>query len=259
MFSPFLAIQASRWPILLSIGLFSATTRVLGHLNGLVEALRLFLRLWWVGWVAYLWWKDLSKEGLLGYHSSKLEVRLRSAMLLFILSEAFFFLSFFWAFYDFSLSPTIEIGLMWPPMGVQPLSAYSIPLLNTVILLSSGITVTWAHHTIVEGYYFKALFRLGVTVSLGVYFIFLQGVEYREAGFSIADSCYGSIFFMGTGFHGLHVIIGARFLLVVFLSLKDAKLLFNHHFSFEAAAWYWHFVDVVWLVLFISIYWWGAL
>jgi len=257
--SSFLAIQSSFWPILVSVSLFSTTASILIYLNSLVELWDLFLRVFWVGFIAFLWWKDFSRERLLGYHSHKLEVSLRRAILLFILSEVFFFLSFFWAFYDFSLSPVIEIGIIWPPVGIQPLSAYSVPLLNTVILLSRGVSVTWAHHSIVENYYLKAILRLGITVGLGVYFIFIQWVEYREAPFSIADGCYGRIFFIGTGFHGIHVIIGTRFLFYVLLLLGDVKLAFNHHFSFEAAAWYWHFVDVVWLVLFISIYWWGSL
>lgn len=209
--------------------------------------------------IMFLWWKDVTNESLIGYHTHKLEVRLRVAMMLFILSEVFFFISFFWAFYDSSLVPTIELGMVWPPKSVTPLSVYSVPLLNTIILLSSGITVTWAHHALINNFFNKTVVSLFLTVVLGVYFLFMQWLEYNEAMFSIADGVYGRTFFMATGFHGMHVIVGTTFLFYVFLALVSGKLLYNHHFSFEAAAWYWHFVDVVWLILFISVYWWGSL
>lgn len=218
----------------------------------------LFLMLLTVS-IMFLWWKDLNNESIIGYHTHKLEVSLRIAMLLFILSEVFFFLSFFWAFYDSSLAPTVELGMVWPPKSITPLSVYSVPLLNTIILLSRGITVTWAHHSLMNNFFNKTVVSLSLTVVLGVYFLAMQWLEYNEAMFSIADGVYGSTFFMATGFHGMHVIVGTTFLFYVLLSLLSGSLLFNHHFSFEAAAWYWHFVDVVWLILFISVYWWGSL
>lgn len=149
--------------------------------------------------------------------------------------------------------------MVWPPKGIIPLSVYSVPLLNTIILLSSGITVTWAHHSLMNNFFNKTVFSLGLTVVLGVYFLAMQWLEYNEAMFSIADGVYGRTFFMATGFHGMHVIVGTTFLFVVLFNLIKGTLTFNHHFSFEAAAWYWHFVDVVWLILFLSIYWWGSL
>ena len=165
----------------------------------------------------------------------------------------------FWAFYDASLAPTIEVGLSWPPKGVMPLSVYSVPLLNTVILLTRGITVTWAHHSIINNFFNKSVVSLVATVALGAYFMLMQYVEYCEARFAMADGVYGSTFFMATGFHGFHVTVGTLFLLYVLIALLRGQMLYNHHFAFEAAAWYWHFVDVVWLFLFINIYWWGRL
>ena len=209
--------------------------------------------------VSFMWWKDLNRESMLGFHTHKLELRLRLAFALFILSEIFFFVSFFWAFYDASMSPTIEIGLAWPPKGVAPLSTYSVPLLNTVILLSSGITITWCHHSIINNLFRKSFFRLLFTVALGVYFLIMQWLEYNEAQFSISDGVYGRTFFLATGFHGIHVTVGTVFLFYVLLILASSKITWSHHFSFEAAAWYWHFVDVVWLILFLSVYWWGGL
>ena len=133
-----------------------------------------------------------------------------------------------------------------------------VPLLNTVILLSSGVRVTWSHHSLIRGNHSQTKSSLGLTVFLGAYFTLLQGAEYYEARFTFADSVYGSTFFLATGFHGLHVIIGTLFLTVCFFRLNSFNFRFRHHFGFEAAAWYWHFVDVVWLFLFVSIYWWGG-
>lgn len=254
-----MAIQTSLWPLCISFSLFSLLGASLLWLQGVFRVFQVMFRFVLVVMVSFLWWKDLARESILGYHTHKLEVRLRVSMLLFILSEVFFFVSFFWAFYDAALSPAIELGLVWPPKGIVPLRAYAVPLLNTVILLTSGVTVTWAHHRLVENYFLKTVVALAFTVSLGAYFLRLQWLEYAEAQFRISDGVFGSTFFMSTGFHGVHVIIGTCFLFYVLVALIRGKLLYFHHFSFEAAAWYWHFVDVVWLILFVSIYWWGGL
>jgi len=257
--SPFLAVQTSFWPLLLSLLLFSLTSNLVLWFRFKVSITYVFFRLLVVVLVRFLWWKDLNRESMIGFHTHKLEFSLRIRMLLFILSEVCFFFSFFWAFYDASIAPTIDIGILWPPKGITPLFTYSVPLLNTVILLSRGITVTWAHHSLINNLFIKSVVRLLFTVSLGAYFIVIQYVEYSEARFTMADGVYGSTFFISTGFHGMHVTIGAIFLLYVSYNLYEGKLLFNHHFRFEAAAWYWHFVDVVWLFLFLSVYWWGGL
>nr|YP_009256144.1 cytochrome c oxidase subunit III [Calliphlox amethystina]AKT26274.1 cytochrome c oxidase subunit III [Calliphlox amethystina] len=205
------------------------------------------------------WWRDVVREGTFqGHHTPTVQKGLRYGMILFIASEAFFFLGFFWAFFHSSLAPTPELGGQWPPMGIQPLNPMDVPLLNTTILLASGVTVTWAHHSITEGHQKQATQALTLTVLLGLYFTALQAMEYHEAPFSIADGVYGSTFFVATGFHGLHVIIGSSFLLVCLLRLIKFHFTSNHHFGFEAAAWYWHFVDVIWLFLYMTIYWWGS-
>jgi cytochrome c oxidase subunit 3 len=257
--SPFLAVQTSFWPACISLLLFSCIANMVLYINLKLALNRVIVPIIFLTITSFMWWKDFVRERIVGYHTHKLEVSLRVGMLLFILSEVFFFVSFFWAFYDASLSPTVELGLRWPPKGIVPLSVYSVPLLNTVILLTRGITVTWAHHSLINNFFIKTAVRLLFTVSLGVYFLFMQWVEYNEAAFSFADGVYGRTFFLATGFHGMHVLVGTTFLFYVFILLINSKLLFNHHFSFEAAAWYWHFVDVVWLILFISIYYWGRL
>jgi len=256
---PFLAVQASFWPFLVSLGLFSTIANVVLWVNLKVSLSYVLFPMLTVVLITFMWWKDVMRESLIGYHTHKLEVRLRVGMLLFILSEVFFFVSFFWAFYDAALAPTVELGLAWPPKGILPLAVYSVPLLNTVILLTRGITVTWAHHSIINNFFNKSVVSLGVTVCLGAYFIYIQYLEYREARFAISDGIYGRTFFIATGFHGFHVTVGTLFLIYVWIALVRGHLLYNHHFSFEAAAWYWHFVDVVWLILFVSIYWWGSL
>ncbi|YP_089596.1 cytochrome c oxidase subunit III (mitochondrion) [Rhinatrema bivittatum] len=207
----------------------------------------------------YQWWRDVIREGTFqGHHTQPVQKGLRYGMILFITSEVFFFLGFFWAFYRASLAPTIELGEHWPPAGVLPLDPFEVPLLNTAVLLASGVTVTWAHHSLMQNNRKEAVQSLILTVMLGLYFTLLQAAEYHEAPFTIADGIYGSTFFVATGFHGLHVIIGSTFLMVCLMRQTLFHFTSNHHFGFEAAAWYWHFVDVVWLFLYVSIYWWGS-
>nr|YP_009110523.1 cytochrome c oxidase subunit III [Lepidodactylus lugubris]BAP90302.1 cytochrome oxidase subunit 3 [Lepidodactylus lugubris] len=207
----------------------------------------------------YQWWRDVVREGTFqGHHSKPVQSGLRYGMILFITSEVFFFIGFFWAFYHSSLAPAPELGGLWPPYGIIPLSPFDVPLLNTAVLLASGVTVTWAHHSIMGGERKEALQGLTLTILLGLYFTMLQAMEYIEAPFTIADATYGSTFFVATGFHGLHVIIGTSFLAVCLMRQVNYHFTTHHHFGFEAAAWYWHFVDVVWLFLYVSIYWWGS-
>lgn len=206
----------------------------------------------------FTWWRDITRERTFqGYHTNQVTSGLKWGIILFITSEIFFFISFFWGFFHSSLSPTIELGLTWPPTRIQIFDPFKIPLLNTIILITSGISVTWAHHRLINKNYSQTFYRLLLTVLLGIYFTLLQLIEYLEASFNISDSIYGSSFFIATGFHGIHVLIGTFFLLVCLIRHFIAHFSSHHHFGFEAAAWYWHFVDVVWLFLYISIYWWG--
>lgn len=171
--------------------------------------------------------------------------------------QKFFFISFFWRFFHLRLTQIIELGIKWPPTGIKVFNPFIIPLLNTIILLTSGISITWAHHRLINNNYKQLFYRLLITIILGIYFSLLQLFEYLEASFNISDSSYGSTFFLATGFHGLHVLIGTTFLIICFIRNILIHFSANHHFGFEAAAWYWHFVDIVWLFLYISIYWWG--
>lgn len=257
-FHPYHLVDIRPWPLTGSIRAMMLTT-------GLVKWFHQFnIDLLLLGLLATLltivqWWRDITREGTYqGLHTSIVMTGLQWGMILFIVSEVLFFFSFFWAFFHSRLSPSVEIGLTWPPKGITPFNPFQIPLLNTIILLSSGATVTWAHHSIIESNHSEAIQRLSLTVILGFYFTLLQAFEYFEASFSIADSVYGSTFFVATGFHGLHVIIGSSFLAICLYRLYMCHFSSYHHFGFEAAAWYWHFVDVVWLFLYIFIYWWRS-
>nr|WRQ20279.1 Cytochrome c Oxidase subunit III [Lucanus maculifemoratus maculifemoratus] len=255
---PYHLVDASPWPIL---GAFSAMISMVGIIKWfhMFNVNLLLLGLTITSLVMYQWWRDISREGTFqGLHTYQVTMGLRWGMILFITSEIFFFISFFWAFFHSSLAPSIELGMNWPPKGVTPFNPIEIPLLNTLILLTSGLTVTWAHHSLMENNFNQATQSLVLTVTLGIYFSLLQAYEYIEAPFTIADAVYGSSFFMATGFHGIHVIIGTTFLLTCLIRHLNNHFSSIHHFGFEAAAWYWHFVDVVWLFLYISVYWWGS-
>lgn len=207
-----------------------------------------------------VWFRDVIREGTYqGKHTKKVQLGLRIGMLLFIVSEVMFFFAFFWAFFHSSLSPAIQIGSVWPPAGIATFDAWGVPFLNTYILLLSGATITAAHHFILSGRYEEVVKSMVYTIALAVFFTTLQVYEYLESPFTISDGIYGSTFFMATGFHGAHVIIGTTFITVCLLRVMLGHFTREHHFGFEAAAWYWHFVDVVWLFLFVSIYWWGSL
>nr|ALO76816.1 cytochrome c oxidase subunit 3 [Agrilus biguttatus] len=255
---PFHLVDYSPWPLYGALGamtLMSGLIKWFHHqqMNLLMVGIMITLL------IMYQWWRDITREGTFqGLHTFNVTTGLRWGMILFIISEVFFFISFFWGFFHSSLSPSVEIGMIWPPKGITPFNPLQIPLLNTLILLSSGITVTWAHHALMENNFKQSIQGLLLTVILGFYFTMLQGYEYIESPFTIADAVYGSSFFMATGFHGLHVIIGTTFLLICLIRQINNHFSPNHHFGFEAAAWYWHFVDVVWLFLYISIYWWGS-
>jgi len=253
---PFHLVEESPWPLVRIIGAFFLTTGLVKWFRENTATL-LLLGLIIILITITQWWTDISYEGTnQGLHSGVVELGLRYGMVLFIVSEVIFFRSFFWAFFHRRLRPNIEIGVVWPSPGLLTFDPLDVPLLNTIILLSSGLTATWAHHAVIVGNHSSANQGLSLTICLGVYFTALQALEYYEASFRIADRVYGSSFFTATGFHGLHVIIGSVFLLVCNLRLKAGQLALSHHFGFEAAIWYWHFVDVVWLFLYVTIYWW---
>lgn len=255
---PFHLVDYSPWPLTGSIGAITFVSGILIIFHKINYNL-LFLGVVLLLLTILQWWRDISREGTFqGLHTFIVIIGLKIGIILFIVSEVFFFVSFFWGFFHRRLSPVIEVGIIWPPIGINTFNPIQIPLLNTIILLCSGISITWSHHSIIRGKHNECIIRLLLTIFLGLYFTILQIYEYFEASFCISDSIYGSSFFIATGFHGIHVIIGTIFILVCFLRQINCHFSRIHHFGFEAAAWYWHFVDVVWLFLYISIYWWGG-
>ena len=214
----------------------------------------------------YLWWRDVVLESQSGDHTPLVQLGLRYGMSLFICSEIMFFVAFFWAYFEAGLfyDQTIQFmrvaltGGVWPPQGLVTFDPFTVPFLNTLILLLSGTTVTWSHHALREGNRDGFIWGLGITVLLGMAFTSFQAYEYVYAGFGFKDGIYASTFYMATGFHGFHVIVGTIFLAVCFFRGLSGHFTPTHHFGLEAAAWYWHFVDIVWLFLFVSIYWYGS-
>jgi cytochrome c oxidase subunit 3 len=258
---PFHLVDPSPWPFLTGISALTVTSGFVMYMHYYSGGFYLFL----LGFislvnVSFFWWRDVVRESTFqGHHTKAVQSGLRWGMLLFIVSEIAFFFAFFWAFFASCLSPGLEIGGIWPPPGIDVLNPWEVPLLNTVLLLLSGATCTWSHNAIVLGDRNSALISLSLTIFLGALFTSLQALEYFDCNFTISDGIYGSVFFMATGFHGFHVLIGSTFLLVCLIRLFNHHFTTQHHFGFEAAAWYWHFVDVIWLFLFVSIYWWGGL
>jgi cytochrome c oxidase subunit 3 len=251
-------VDPSIWPL---VGSAASLVLVAGTLMWFVDKgpWVIILGLLMVVATMFFWWRDVVNEAEhQGHHSPVVQIGLRYGMALFIASEVMFFSAFFWAFFGNALYPADAVNNVWPPAGVKTFDPFDLPFMNTLILLLSGVTVTWAHHALLEGDRKGLIQGLGVTVLLGALFTCVQAYEYAHAGFGFKDGIYSSVFFMATGFHGFHVLIGTIFLLVCFFRALAGHFKPEQHFGFEAAAWYWHFVDVVWLFLFICIYWWGS-
>jgi cytochrome c oxidase subunit 3 len=209
--------------------------------------------------VVFQWWADVCCEASFqGLHTKPVQDGIRIGIMLFIIREVIFFVSFFWAFFHRRLRPSHVFGHIWPPLGVSIFDPLSIPALNTLILISSGVSATWAHRAVSNGQHYEAVWGLITTIILGLYFTALQCLEYLQAWFTIADSVFGSVFFIATGFHGFHVLVGTTFLVVILLRLHWGHFSPAHHLGLEMACWYWHFVDVVWIFLYIWVYCWRA-
>jgi len=256
---PYHLVDPSPWPLVTALSCLITATGAALFMHGFSNGdLVLFIGLFLVVFCMGIWWRDVIRESTFnGHHTKIVQLGLRWGMILFIVSEIMFFFAFFWAFFHSSLSPAMEIGSAWPPTSITPFDPWGVPLLNTFILLLSGATVTWCHHEIVAGRKEPAKLSLLLTIGLAILFTGFQALEYVEAGFKISDGVYGSTFYMATGFHGFHVFVGTIFLFVCFIRLGQNHFTKSHHLGFEFAAWYWHFVDVVWLFLFVVVYWWG--
>ncbi len=271
-------VDPSPWPLVGGIGALITAIGAVGYMRAYAESeflvaginlagpWLLIIGLVIVLYTMFAWWSDTVREAHVGHHTKVVSLHLRYGMLLFIASEVMFFVAWFWAFFDASLYPGEAVqqarvehtGGHWPPDGIEVLDPWHLPLFNTVILLLSGTTVTWAHHALLNDDRRTLIGMLSVTVALGLLFTAIQGYEYAVAPFAFKESIYGATFFMATGFHGFHVIVGTIFLIVCLLRAMAGHFSPQQHFGFEAAAWYWHFVDVVWLFLFCCIYVWAS-
>ena len=268
------------WPVIgaLSALVFTSGMVMLMHADFFGEGWRIVLGLGIAGLIAtfFGWFSKVVNEAERGDHTPVVQLHMRYGMILFIASEVMFFVGWFWSWFDFALfpSPLEYLGdnrwqniigqdgaaalLSFPPQGIEVLDPFSLPLLNTLILLCSGTTVTWAHHSLINGDRDGLKKGLWLTVALGVLFSAIQAYEYSHAAFGFGGSNYSSAFYMATGFHGFHVLVGTIFLAVCLFRTYKGHFTPRQHFGFEAAAWYWHFVDVVWLFLFIAVYVWGG-
>ena len=271
-------IDPSPWPLIGSVGALIMAIGGIAWMQSLKGAEFSFLGiamggpwLFAVGLLVVIytmfgWWSDTVKESHEGHHTRVVSLHLRYGMIMFIASEVMFFVAWFWAFFDAALYPDEAVqvarqaytGGQWPPTSIEVLDPLHLPLFNTITLLLSGTTVTWAHHSLIEGDRKGLIWGLALTVVLGIIFSYVQFHEYAVAPFAFKNSLYGATFFMATGFHGFHVLVGTIFLAVCLVRAINNSFTKEHHFGFEAAAWYWHFVDVVWLFLFFAVYIWAS-
>lgn len=256
---PYHIVNPSPWPFYASCAAMGMAISAIMYMHG-SSIIAMLICFAIVVFLAAVWWRDVIDEAANGVdHTEEVQHGLRMGMLLFIVSEVMFFFAFFWAYFNaaipalsFVASPT------WPPEGVVPFGTWDLPFLNTLILLTSGVTVTWAHHAISLGDNKRAAQGILLTVLLGALFTAFQAFEYGHAAFGFKDGIYSSTFYLATGFHGFHVIVGTIFLAVCYFRTIKGHFTPESHIGFEAAAWYWHFVDVVWLFLFVAVYWWGS-
>jgi cytochrome c oxidase subunit 3 len=262
-------VAPSPWPAVGSVAAFMAAVGAVSWMHHSFAGAPMLFAVGVVGilYTMLMWWRDVIREAQFqGHHTRVVQLHHRYGMLLFIASEVMFFVAWFWAYFNTALFPdelkdvarVAATGGVWPPKGIETFDPWHLPLLNTLILLTSGTTVTWAHHALLHNDRDGLKQGLILTILLGITFTCVQAYEYSHAAFGFKGNIYGATFFMATGFHGAHVIIGTIFLSVCLLRAYRGQFSPSQHLGFEFAAWYWHFVDVVWLFLFACIYVWGA-
>ncbi|MCF6325710.1 MAG: cytochrome c oxidase subunit 3 [Devosiaceae bacterium] len=258
-------VEPSPWPAVGSLAAFVMAVGAIMWMRDVTPWL-FFIGLTGVLYTMFVWWADVISEANAGDHTEVVQMHHRYGMILFIASEVMFFVAWFWAYFDgfFRIDDVEQFtrvavsGGVWPPNGVELFNPWHLPLFNTLVLLASGTTVTWAHHALLEGDRKGLKWGLVLTIALGALFTVVQIIEYAQAGFSFSGNIYGATFFMATGFHGFHVFVGTIFLIVCLVRMLKGDFTPKQHLGFEFAAWYWHFVDVVWLFLFASVYVWGS-
>ncbi len=264
-------LPPSIWPLTTAIGVFLMLFGAVLGFHETTDSFGTFFANYWlflVGFVIVLynmygWWADVIAESRIGDHTPVVRMSLRYGFIFFIMSEVMFFVVWFWNFFKHAIFPmgpeSPAVDGVWPPVGIEVFDPWHLPLMNTLILLCSGAAATWAHHALVHENNRKDMKQgLWLAIGLGVVFTILQAYEYSHAAFGLSGNIYGATFFMATGFHGFHVIVGTIFLAVCLYRTYAGDFTPEKHIGFEAAAWYWHFVDVIWLFLFMAIYVWGS-
>lgn len=254
---PYFLLNLRPWPILISLNTFNIIISNIILINFKFNIL-IILNLLIIIIISIIWWRDIIRERTFqGNHNFYIINLIKLRIILFIISEIFLFISFFWNFLHNSLAPSIELGLNWPPKNIKFFNPLLIPILNTIILLTSRFTITLAHFYLINNNKNKTIIFINLTIILSIYFLILQIIEYKEATFTFSDSIFGSSFYIATGFHGIHVLIGTIFLIINLTRIIKIHFSFIHHIRFELAAWYWHFIDLIWLFLYITFYWWN--
>lgn len=257
-FNQFHLVEPRPWPLTTSLCFFNIIISIIiifSKINRIYFLISTILLIY----SAYLWRQDIHRERCLeGSHQDIVVKGFKFGIVIFILSECFFFFAIFWSYLHLAQTPAIEIGGIWPPKGIITFDPKGIPFFNTIILVSSGVSVTWSHHSFSKKNYKERVVIILITIFLGITFTALQAIEYYVRRFTIACSSYSSIYYLGTGFHGTHVIIGRILLMICFLRIIYFHTRVNHTAMIECSIWYWHFVDVVWFFLYLIFYWWGV-
>ena len=254
---PYHQVDNSPWPILMSISLLGFAIGLVSFQvtkkGAQVKPSQISILI-----ISIQWWRDVIREAKGGYHTKLVQRGIQIGFLLFLISEIMIFGSLFWGFFHSSLAPAVDIGSTWPPIGINAVNTWAIPLLGTCVLLASGFILTLGHHATIAGKKYLAQISLIYTIILGIKFIYLQSNEYYYGEFTVSDSVYGTVFYLTTGLHGIHVIIGVIFLIIGTLRLSRDSFTTEHHQGFEFSILYWHQVDVVWQLVFLIFYWWGG-
>lgn len=255
---PYHQVDGSPWPIQMSIAILGLALSIV-NIQVTKEYQYIFPSQILIIIIASLWWRDVIREGKGGYHTRLVQKGILIGFQLFQITEIMLFEGFFWSHFHSALAPAVDQGSTWPPIGIHSVNQWAIPLFGSCVLLASGFVLTLAHHATIAGNKDLALLSLFYTVLLGLLFIYLQANEYYYGEFTISDSVYGTVFYMTTGLHGLHVIVGVLFLFVNLIRIYSDSFTTEHHFGYEASIFYWHLVDVVWLFVFVSYYCWGGI
>lgn len=255
---PYHLVDVSPWPILKSFALLSGALALVSWLTQGVNSVILYVVVFGnIIFIFYQWLKDIVREGLAGAHTQAVREGLKLGFIIFLITEVLLFASFFWSFFHSSLNPSVELA-KWPPLGVNAIDCWSLPLLNSILLLSAGFVITWAHHAFLKGSKGSSLFGMIISIALILVFLFIQYVEYTNSEFTISDSVFGSVFFAVTGLHSLHVKAAVILISVATFRVYTDQLTSEHCLGLDVSILYFHFTDLIWILVYLCLYYWGG-